>query len=45
MGKGLQLWLLSNALTEEWREGQAGEGQGSESRETGELRHKGGGLS
>ena len=33
MGKPLQLRLLSDALTGEWREGEAGEGQGSEPRE------------
>ena len=33
MGKRLQLRLLSDALTGEWRVGEAGEGQGSEPRE------------
>ena len=39
VGKRLQLRLLSNALTGEWRNGEAGEGQGSEPREPGGLRH------
>ena len=36
VGKRLQLRLLSDALTAEWRNGEAGEGQGSEPREPGE---------
>ena len=36
MGKRLQLRLLSDALTGEWREGEAGEGQGFEPREPGD---------
>ena len=39
MGKRLQLRLLSDALTGEWRKGEAGEGQGSWPREPGGLRH------
>ena len=38
VGKRLQLRLLSDTLTGEWRKGQAGEGQGSEPREPGGLR-------
>ena len=45
MGKRLQLRLLSEALTEEWRNGEAGEGQGSEPREPWGLRHQAGGVS
>ena len=45
VGKRLQLRLLSNALTGEWRNVEAGEGQGSEPREPGRLRHQAGGLS
>ena len=45
MGKRLQLQLLSDALTGEWRNGEAREGQGSEPREPGGLRHQAGGLS
>ena len=45
MGKRLQLRLLRDALTGEWREGDAGEGQGSEPREPGGLRHQAGGVS
>ena len=45
MGKRLQLWLLSDALTGGWREGEAREGQGSESREAVGLRHQTGGVS
>ena len=45
MGKRLQLRLLSDALTGEWRTGEAGEGQGSEPREPGGLRHQAGGVS
>ena len=44
-GKHLQLRLLSDALTGEWRNGEAGEGQGSEAREPGGLRHQAGGVS
>ena len=40
MGKRLQLRLLSDARTGEWRIGEAGEGQGSESREPEGLRHQ-----
>ena len=45
VGKRLQQWLLSDALTEEWPKGKAGEGQGSEPREPGGLRHQAGGVS
>ena len=45
MGKGLQLRLLSDALTGEWQEGEAGEGQGSEPRKPRGLRHQAGGVS
>ena len=45
MSKRLQLPLLSDALTVEWRNGEAGEGQGSEPREPGGLRHQAGGVS
>ena len=45
MGKRLQLRLLSDALTGEWREGDAGEERGSEAREPGGLRHQAGGVS
>ena len=45
MGKRLQLRLLSDALTGEWREGEAGEGRGSPPREPGGLRHQAGGVS
>ena len=45
MGKRLQLRLLSDALTGEWRNGVGGEGQGSEPREPGGLRHQAGGVS
>ena len=45
MGKRLQLRLLSDALTGEWRNGEAGEGQGSELREAGGLRHQARGVS
>ena len=40
-----QLRLLSDALTGEWPKGEAGEGQGSELREPGRLRHQVGGVS
>ena len=43
-GKRLQLQLLRDALTGEWRKGEAGEGQGSEAREPGGLRHQAGGV-
>ena len=45
VGKPLQLRLLSDALTGEWRNGEAGEGQGSEPREPEGLRHQAGGVS
>ena len=45
MGKRLQLRLLTDALTGEWREGEAGEGQGFEAHERGGLRHQAGGVS
>ena len=45
VGKRLQLRLLSDALTGEWRNGEAGEGQGSEPRESGGVRHPAGGVS
>ena len=45
VGKRLQLRLLSDALTREWRNAEAGEGQGSEPREPGGLRHQAGGVS
>ena len=45
MGKRVQLRLLSDALTGEWRNGEAGEGQGSEPREPGGLCHHAGGVS
>ena len=45
MGKRLQLLLLSDKLTGEWRNGEAGEGQGSEPREPGGFRHQAGGVS
>ena len=44
MGKRLPLRLLSDAMTGEWREGEAGERQGSEPREPGGLRHQAGGV-
>ena len=44
-GKRLQPRLLSDALTGEWRNGEAGEGQGSNPREPGGLRHQAGGVS
>ena len=43
--KRLQLRLLSNALTGEWRKGEAGEGRGSKPCEPGGLRHQPGGVS
>ena len=45
MGKRLELRLLSDALTGEWRNGEAVEGQGSEPREPGGLRQQAGGVS
>ena len=45
VGKRVQLRLLIDALTREWREGEAREGQGSEPREPGGLRHEAGGVS
>ena len=45
VGKRLQPRLLSYALTGEWRNGDAGEGQDSEPREPGGLRHQAGGVS
>ena len=45
MGKRLQLRLVSDTLTEKRRKGEAGEGQGSEPRELGGLRHQAGGVS
>ena len=45
MANRLQLRLLSDALTGEWRKGEAGEGQGSEPRELRGLRHQAGGVS
>ena len=42
VGKRLQPPLLSDALTGEWRNGEAGEGQGSEPREPGKLGHQAG---
>ena len=44
-GKRLQPRLLSDALTGEWRNGEAGEGQGSKPCEPGGLRHQAGGVS
>ena len=45
VSKRLQLQLLSDALTGEWRNGEAGEGRGSEPCEPGGLRHQAGGVS
>ena len=45
VGKRLQPRLLSDALTGEWQNGEAGEGRGSEPREPGGLRHQAGGAS
>ena len=45
MGKRLQLQLLSDALTGEWRNGEAGGGQGYEPRDPGGLRDQAGGVS
>ena len=44
MGKRRQLRLLSDALTGEWRNGEAGEGRGSEPCEPGGLCHQAGGA-
>ena len=44
MGRRLQPRLLSDALTGELRNGEAGEGQGSEPREPRGLHHQTGGL-
>ena len=43
--KRLQLRLLSDTLTGAWRNWKAGEGQGSEPREPGGLRHQAGDVS
>ena len=45
MGKRLQPWLLSDTLTGEWRNGEAGEGPGSELHEPGGPRYQAGGES
>ena len=45
VGKCLQPRLLSDALSGEWRNGEAGEGQGSEPREPRGLSHQAGGMS
>ena len=45
MGKRLQLRLLSDTLTGEWRQGEAGKGQGSEPHEPRRLRNQAGGES
>ena len=45
VGKRLQLWLLSNALTGEWRNEEAGEGRGPEPCEPGGLRQQAAGAS
>ena len=45
VGKHLQPRLLSDALTGEWQNGDAGEGQGPEPLEPGGLRHQAGGVS
>ena len=45
MGKRRQLQLLSDALTGEWRNGEAGEGQGSEPLEPGILHQQAGRVS
>ena len=44
MGKRLQLRLLKDALTGEWRNGEAGEEQGSQPGEPGGLRQQAGGC-
>ena len=45
MGKHLQLRLLSDALTGEWRNEEAGKGRGSKPCEPGGIRHEAGGAS
>ena len=45
VGKRVQPRSLSEALTGELRNEEAGEGQGSEPRELGGLRHQAGGVS
>ena len=45
MGKRLQPRLQINALTGEWRNGEAGEGRGSKPCELGGLRHQAGDAS
>ena len=45
MGKRPQPRLRIDALTGEWRNGEAGEGRGSEPCEPGGLRHQAGGAS
>ena len=45
MDKRLQLRLLRDTLTREWRNGEAGEGEGFEPREPRGLRHQAGGVS
>ena len=45
MGKRLQPRLLSEALTGEWRNGEAGEGRGSKPCEPGGLPHQAEGVS
>ena len=45
MGNCLQPRLRTDALTGEWRNGEAGEGRGSEPCEPGGLRHQAGGAS
>ena len=45
MGKRPQPQLRINALTGEWRNGEAGEGRGSKPCEPGGLRHQAGGAS
>ena len=45
VGKRLHPRFLSDAQTREWPNGEAGEGQGSEPREPGGLRHQAGGVS
>ena len=45
MGKRPQPRLPIDALTGEWRNGEAGEGRGSEPCEPGGLRHRAGGAS
>ena len=45
VGKRLQPQLLSDALTVDWRNGEAGEGQGFEPREPRRLRRQAEGVS